>query len=126
MILSRTGRKPDFATKSGRYVWVDVNNYDDINEKVVTSKFDKKHHMYKTYGITGMEVHRLSDGRDYIKLDGNIFEGPKRRFSFFASEYTSKVGTAINKQVAKFLKDIKKVRKMNISDDVINIVKCIH
>ena len=119
--------EPNFTTPGGRLVWVNSNNYDGINERVIISKFNPKHHMYKTYGITAMELHKLSDGRDYVKIDGDIFTGAKKKgFSFFASQYTTKMNTPINKQVEKFLNDIKKVRKMNISDDVIRIIKCIH
>ena len=83
--------------------------------------------MYQTYGITGMEIHKLTDGRDYIKIDGDIFEGAqKKKFSFFASQYTTKIGASISNQVDRFLKDLKKVKKMDISDEMIRVIKCIN
>ena len=126
-MISKILRNPDSTTASGMSRWISTNNYDGINEKVVTNRFEQKHHMYKTYGITAMEIRKYNDGRECINIDGDIFEGSKKKnFSYFVSNCSTERCQPLNKNIEIFLKDIKKVRKMNITDDMIRVIKCIH
>ena len=128
-MIDKIDRKPDLTTANGLSRWINYNNYYGTKEKIVTNRFDKKHNMYQKYGITAMQLRKFDDGRECISIDGDIFEGTKKKnFSYTTSRpyFSLKKGISPYKNVEKFLKELYDVRKMNISDSMINVIKCIH
>ena len=84
--------------------------YSDGVVKTVTSQFEKKHPLFKKYGITKIITEKYPNGNNFYKINGILFNGQKFEFrSDLLKEQSS--GLKMNIQTEDFLKNILEAQK---------------
>ena len=87
-----------------------LSHYSDGVVKTVTSKFDKKHPLYRKYGITKIVTEKCPNGNNFYKINGILFNGQKFEFrADFLKE--QRTGLKMNIQTKDFLKNLQTVQE---------------
>jgi len=91
--------------------------------KTIVSKFSKKHHMYRNYGVTELKVEQYPNNSKFYTLQADFFKDKKVEFTANNSNLTRSGG---NTEVADFLKKLKifkNLEQIPFLEEVLGIAK---